>query len=354
MKKRWIILLAAVLALAAVLLAVFCIIRGRKQASADSESLYPYSYTETSKGLLVTVKGSFPEGSSWEAVTENESVATVTEKKQSRRSAEFLIQPVSCGETSVTLSLMKPEDGFLQREFEISVLAYVSGDLKLSVSENTHKQTEEILEGSGTDFRYRIDVQDSLVTITVLGGSDWTVECEDAQVRLMSSEQTEDCFTAAFFCAAQTAGAVRVVSPEKMELVRLELEADRLGKHTLLSHEVQGWGGSMEPDKNMEAFISEFGALPKVPAAVDTAGTALWTSVTDEEIYPVGYVVFTLADVEWTLYLGDQVPPEAFTDKAELTWQNISGRTFYLSGEQATAAQVSAMAQKVKRGMGYE
>lgn len=312
MKRIWI----ALAGLAAVL-AVFLVVMGlaspaKHIKSSDEESLYPYEYELTAKGLEVHISGRFPEEYHWAAVSESAEIRAA-EKRQTDRKAVFLLTADGSAQGTVRFNLQKESGGLTGQSYEIvlSLLASPQGELR--VLSNSHREITGLGEGSGEGFTYQAaDQTDGTVTVLLHAeeSMEWVPEIEGTSVRvsLDTAAGAENDCVARIEYAQLGQSWVRLCAGETGQAVELYVSTDLEERVNLIRHEVISYTAAQQ--SVLEQYEAEFAS---VYGTVALPGDALGVerAIVDwEDGESVGYLGFLLSGCRWEMYLLSELPAD--------------------------------------------
>ena len=239
--KKLVIILASIIGALAVALAVLLLLgRGNKVESGDEESLYPYSYTQNSKSVVLHVGGDLPEGCTWVA-REGERVSIEAERKKD--GTDFTLRGAGTGSEQLLFTLQRESEGGLtERLYEISVDVYVLNG-SIEILSNYHRELAGLLNGSQEGFTYNIASQDDgtlVVELQYPGKATWTPQREGSSVTL----DFEEIRQADGYCRIRLTGVemgqttMRFCDAEHRMALECFISADAFYDLTVVEHSV--------------------------------------------------------------------------------------------------------------------
>ena len=190
MKKKWIVIVAAVVAiLVGVLLVILLRPSSAKFDSGDESSAYPYSYEIGKKKLTVRIAGERPEGYEWLANVPEQDVLTVSEPKVRKDVTEFTVTPTASGAATV-MFVLEREGDLPDRIYELTSSFLVDDELSIDVTGSDHRELSGLIIGQGADFTYRIAEQNGglLVRVDKREGASWSVSDAGDSVSVWGGE----------------------------------------------------------------------------------------------------------------------------------------------------------------------
>ncbi|MBQ0037385.1 MAG: hypothetical protein KBS74_01800 [Clostridiales bacterium] len=319
-KKICIAIAGAIAALAAILLIVRVAAPKEMQDSGDKNSRYSYSYEKKDSGMIMHIAGEVPKGYQWIAQTDFDCVS-VEEKKQDGKKADFVLHSVNSGAGKVIFSLQKDDDVLLDRIYEIEVELQVDLNLEMTINTNYHRELSGLLHSRTDTFHCAAaSLSDGTLGIYLQddSGSAWNVKTENDTVEVLPGSMDEENHVRRYVAISRTIGSdtIKVCNADTGEGVELYVTTDLLGKADLIDQKiVYDNGGSVYAD-DYTVLIGHT-ALPK-EAKASGSGMTQWISQKDHvTTYTVGYVVFTYADRNWTLYASDLVGTDDFASDSK-------------------------------------
>lgn len=389
MKRVWIYILATVLILAVVMLSLLIFVRTSPSGAIDSgdpTSLYSYSYQDTKKGLQLTIEGPFPKDSTWTAENQSAAVAWATEVRQNTRRAEFLISPLSWGNTGLTFCLKQNGESI----YELNVKVSVDTEQKITVRENGHRE-ELAVTGQGEQYTYCIrSGSDGSLELTADNDAlcSWNlrvvgdcVAATPAAELIVGTEEENDTVRYSVSWLKAGTDTLQLCAEELDETVIITVDAAEDGTLTVADHQItkEAVEAPSKYSEQEEAYRRLMGepALPE-QAELIIANAVTWSSRAEDEKYlKAGLLKFELNGREWTLYGSDEATAEDFyadlaadagapetveadgskaevfdhPDGAFAFWQSASGRNWFLQSEGAGTMAVMAVVQKLLKAV---
>lgn len=241
MKKLGIILASVAGALVIILAVLLLFFQGKKVESGDDESLYPYSYTQSKKSVVLRITGDFPKGYTW-AAREGERVS-IEKTKEKRKETQFTIRPIDTGNERLLFTLQKEqESGLSDRIYEIYVDVYaLEGEIE--IISNYHQELEGTLDGTQEGFSYRIAPQEDGTLILELQQTeraDWT----PARVGTSATLDFEEIRQADGYCRIRLTGldigqtTMRFCDAQHGMALECYLSADAFHNLTVVEHKI--------------------------------------------------------------------------------------------------------------------
>ena len=389
MKRAWIYILAAVLVFTVVISSLLIFVRTSPSgviSGGDPTSRYSYAFRNTKEGLQITIDGPFPKGSAWTAASRSVSVATVTEKRQNARRAEFLVRPLSWGNTGITFCLTQGESSI----YELNVAVSVDTERQITVLENGHRENLTV-SGQGGQYTYCIrsapDGSLELVAdnealcrwrLRVVGDC---VAAAPAAEGMRNEEEESDAVQYRIVWIKAGTDTLQLTSEALGETIRITVDAAADGTLSVADHRITKDAVELPAEyaEQAEAYRRLLGepALPE-QAELIIANAILWSSRAERGKYlDAGLLEFELNGRTWTLYGSDEASAEDFyadlaaeagaaetveadgcaaeiyshPEGAFAFWQSASGRSWFLQSEGAGTMAVMAVAEKLLKAV---
>lgn len=312
MKKIWFAVAGLAAALTVVLVVILLTSPVKRIESSDGESLYPYGYEQTEKGLEVHISGHFPKGFRWVAMSESSEIHAA-EKRQSGRKAVFLLTVNGSAQGTVRFNLQKESGGLTGQSYEIVLSLLASPQGELSVLSNSHREITGLGEGSGEGFTYQAADQTDGTVMVLLHAQEsmeWVPEIEGTSVRVSmdAAAGAENDRIVRIEYAQLGQSWVRLCAGETGQAVELYVSTDLEERVNLIQHEVISYTAAQQSilGQYEAEFTSVYGtvALPEEALGVERA------IVDWEDGESVGYLGFLLSGCRWEMYLLSEVPAD--------------------------------------------
>lgn len=302
MKKYWIGIAVGAGVLAVVLLALF-LLAPKVWDSGDTDSRYPYSFTERRKGLDITVSGQVPEGYAWAADLGDATALTAEISKSGNAKTVFSLKAVHSGTVSVKLLLQRQAGTLMDQIYELDIHLRADSDGKIRVLDCGHKELTGLEMGSLSDKDYAIArLADGRLAMQLQDPELWRVEIEQENVGLYSKGGL--LYAEGF---SQGEDTVLLYHTQGREALRLELSVE--GSVVVLQNvSVTEAPRSTESFTNYDLFVRMYGEPAAFEGAVllDT-DVQVWQSFveTDLEI-AVGIASYEIDGGRWELLYTNQ------------------------------------------------
>lgn len=376
MKKKLII--AACIAAAVLVIAFVVILILGKTVRIDvddPDSLYEYSMTQRDNTVTLKINGEFPEGYLWTFDDENTGIVTVTEKKNTKKKAEYEIAAANTGSAVLTFGLQK-DDVLPDRTYELTVAVKVDTDNVLSVMGSTHKELSGFkLNGDGTAHHYGF-TQNSDGSLMLYASEapeeGFTLLIEGDTCVTVSTTANEDNAFRYTISPLQTGECIlRVCDRSTNTAIELSLRTDEKGSITVTDHKVADFECPDVDPKNIKPDVETLlGKITLPDGATAEKGNVRVLYDDKDNRYFVGWLDFKQGETAWRYFTAKEGPVEVFYNfyqadrekveevkvgestgyycktatKAFVTWKNADGNLFALSTTDLNA-DVIAMAK---------
>ncbi len=267
MKKTLLILGGIIIVLAIVIILLFALGGNEEIPADDPDSLYKYYYENDGEDVIVTVKGSFPDGYKWIADEQPDAAAAVKCESSESDEASFRVSPNGKGRYTLFLAL-ESEGVIPDRIYEIIVSFEVDIN-KLTVISSTHKELKGLtsVEKDGYKYAFSNGAENGLYIRVEKKPSELAVYINGKVVSVSTVDEEDNAESTVFVVTPVSVGSasINVCDVEGKKAIKFDLEVSTVGVVSVKSHDVIDYDIKTDPKEENKKEAEELAGTITLP-----------------------------------------------------------------------------------------